>query len=41
MGKDMRFLREHKGDPQNLLSHLKMRFGINYYNKALVIGVRS
>ena len=23
-----RFLREHKGDPQNLLSHLKMRFCI-------------
>ena len=23
-----RFLREHKGDPQNLLSHLKRRFGI-------------
>ena len=26
----LRFLREHKGDPQNLLSHLKMRFGIIY-----------
>jgi hypothetical protein len=27
-----RFLREHKGDPQNLLSRLKMRFGITNFS---------